>query len=316
MRSVAAQVGLVLVVLCIGLVGGSMLVTGPSSASPPQEAAMADAEPGQGVPAAGRRDAQPVPDLNREEWTNDPTPTGSPYAPVSGSIAFGDAIAPAEMPRQEPKLEAPSDPVVAAPARGESSSSSTSVVANDSVPIAPTAPAPTRLRTEDEVASLGPVRAGEAVLFAVSFGDETVLFDVGVPGAGVLPPSIRGSWAWVGTCSEIRVEISQLPGAPPGTVRGVGTSTRGDRFGWVVPRAGCRLASRQIPPSGSSSRPPDADPPREVQELRSLGELPCAAGRACLWFVGLDGRGRAVALLMSGGGHRWIRLGPGAGVRR
>ena len=301
----AAEIGLVLVVLCIGLAGGSMLATGPSPARP-LTPAVAQPETGRAAAPAAEAVEQPLGAGSHEPVGDDSIPAGSPYVPVSGSLAFRESVA-AETP-QPSIADAPPEAALPTPAREEPSGSG---LATDSVQSSP-APARTSTREDDDVASLGPGRASGAVLFAVSSGDQTVLFDVGVAGAGVLPPSIRGRWAWVGTCSHLRVDISQLPGAPPGNVRGVGTGAREDRYGWVVPRTGCPSASRRILPPGTIAGRPDGAAPGEVRELRSLGELPCEGGRSCRWFAGLDGRGRPVALLVSGGGERWIRLGPGS----
>jgi hypothetical protein len=304
--STAAQVGMVLIVLCVGLALGSLLAKRPvPSASGPAAAAVKGSDR-RGRASVDTAPASPRVRASLEEWTPDSVPAGSPYAPVAGSIAFEDAGG--EEREAAAVAEAPATLVVQATGSAPLASPDSSI---DIHPFAASAPRPRPwLPDRDDVGSVDPGRASEALLFGVSTGEETVLYDVGIAGAAALPPSIRGQWAWVGTCSNLQVDISQLPGSPAGGVRGLGMGGSGDRSGWVVPRSGCRSASRRTRPSRQAPSPWDVDAPREVQELRSLGELPCGPA-FCAWFVGLDARGRPVALHASGGGNRWILLGPG-----
>jgi hypothetical protein len=303
--SAAVQVGVVLIVLCVGLAVGSLLATRSVPSTPGHAAGAVEGTDQHVRASAATAPASPGVDASQEGWTLDSVPAGSAYAPVVGSIAFEDAAG--EQRRAAAVAGAPATVIPEPPGSPASPADSSIGIDASAVP----APNP-RLTDRDDVGALAPGRASEALLFGVSTGVEIVLFDVGIAGAAALPPSIRGQWAWVGTCSNLRIEISQLPGSPAGGVRGLGTGAAGDRFGWVVPRSGCRAASGRSGPTRHPPRPIDVDAPREVQELRSLGVLPCVTGALCAWFVGLDARGRPIALLASGGGNEWILLGPGS----
>jgi hypothetical protein len=304
----ATQLAMVLIVLCVGFAGGALLARFPVAGIPVSSVGVAPGPPS----AEGGTSRVDEPHSMIRDSMIDPVPSGTPYAPVAGSVVYGDSIGRGGMDMQERVPDAPRMLVAE-----EQGAAITKVVVAGGDSTTASLPAP-RPEAVDDVASLTPKRASEAVLFAVSAGHETVLYDVGIAGADALPASVRGAWAWVGSCSEVRVEISQLPGAPSGAVRGVGTGPSADRFGWVVPRLGCRSASRKVSmPTTPSPRPEDVDAPGEVRELRSLGEHPCEAGRTCSWYAGLDSRGRAVALLVRATAHqRWISLGPGAFARR
>lgn len=302
----ATQLAMVLIVLCVGFAGGALLASIPVAGVPVSAVGVA---PGSPRAEGGTSRVDEPPSMIRDSMLVDPVPSGTPYAPVAGSVVYGDSLGRGGMGIQERVPDAPRLLV----AEEQAAAITKELMGGGDSTASLAAPRPDAV---DDVASLTPKRASEAVLFAVSAGHETVLYDVGIAGADALPVSVRGAWAWVGSCSDLRVEISQLPGAPPGAVRGVGSGTPGDRFGWVVPRSGCRSASRNVGVSIPAPRPADVEAPAEVQELRSLGEHPCEASRACSWFAGVDSRGRAVALLVKGAAQQWISLGPGAAVQR
>ena len=309
-----AQVGFILCVLCVGVAGGAFLVTvSPSrsplpppaaapSASPPRAASTAVREPvameadGRGVPAVA----------DDAEWFDSSLQTGSSYRPVSSGGMAGEVFVMSDSLVVD---RLASLPEVSRPPSSE-------VVGHDSSISRPVSPDPEETRSApassyvDDVGVMDRERAAGAMLFAVASGGQATFFDVGVPGARELPPSIRGRWAWIGTCTEAKVEISQLPGGAVGGVRGVGTSALREQMGWVAPRAGCRSASRSVAPP-TVNDPPPADAPTGVRELRALGGVPCDEGVTCQWFVGVDGRGDAVAMLIRGRRDRWQRLRPG-----
>ncbi len=305
-RSATAQVGLVFAVFCSGLAGGSVLATGRvSSPSAVIDAASA------GAPV-GPTDRASTPGAQNVSWPGDSMPRGSRYVPVGQTLGRKDVSSAVP---QAGDVIADAPPLSNGSYVPEASSMPGPTVPPDSggTPDRPTDDA-RRLdrRSDDQVAGLGAARAAEAALFAISVGNQTVLFEVGVPGAAGLPNSIRGAWAWVGTCEVVQVVISQLPGGERGSVRAVAHGSSVERFGWVVPRAGCRGASGRFGGAEVGSETPRIELPREVRELRDVGELPCAPGRACLWFAGLDGRGRPVGLLIRSGTDEWISLRQGA----
>jgi hypothetical protein len=306
-QSAAAQIGLVLSVLCIGLAGGAMLTRPPAPRSAEVTWAGGPLPGHEPVRKVAPRQGVVLEDHPDEVWPGDSIRPGSRYAPVDGSAV---AAPMASVPSPERIPDAPVEVIATVTPPEEPGGVGEATEPGGVAQAAAAPPAPRSRGHDDEVASLSPARAGGAVLFAVSDGHQTVLFDVGVPGASVLPPSIRGAWAWIGTCTEVSVEISQLPGAPRGSVRGIGSGTGEERYGWMVPRAGCRSASRRV--TAGLAGPPAADPPSDVREVRTVA---CWSS-ACSAFVGLDAHGRAVALLIDSGAASWVRLGPGTGGRR
>lgn len=277
-------------VLCIGVAAGALL--GGGGAVPPRSPSVPASVPPVADTAAAPRTEPIVQDT--QAWPEPAEIPAAEYAPVAGAVGpssapFADALPGAALVPDTSAMPARSEPRVAAVAP---------VVGVRDV----------AERQHDNVASLGSAMAARALLFAVATGEETILFDVGVPGARVLPDNISGAWSWVGSCTRVWVEISQLPGARTGSVRGVGSGSAGDRFGWVVPASGCGAAprsSRSVPSAVPTGAPPN------VVTLEPIDSAPCESGSACHWFVGLDAGRRAVALLARAGGDHWIQLGTG-----
>lgn len=286
---VAAAV--LLSVLCIGIAAGALL-GGGGAVPPPSGPSVPASVPPVADTAAAPRTEPIVQDT--QSWPEPVEIPAAVYAPVAGSDGSSSAPSADAFPGAAVALD-----TSAMPARSEQREAAV-------VPVVGVRDVAER--QHDNVASLGSAMAGRALLFAVATGQETILFDVGVPGARVLPDNISGAWSWVGTCTRVWVEISQLPGARTGSVRGVGSGSAGDRFGWVVPASGCGAAGRSgrsVPGAVPTGAPPD------VVTLEPIDLAPCGSGSACHWFVGLDARRRAVALLARAGGDHWIQLGTG-----
>jgi hypothetical protein len=298
-RALAVHGGLLLSVLCLGVAGGAWLATrsdasaGPVlartadlPASPPAGRARGEVNAPQRPPGVEHAGAQEL------HWPSDSALDGAWYTPASGAEPVDSAPA---RPASVERLAEPAA-VVGLGDPAKDSARSTALESRGE---------------RDDVGAVDPERAAGALHVADASSVQTVVYDVGVPGARSLGASVQGRWAWLGTCTELKLEISQLPGGPAGGVRGVGWGAPRERVGWVVPAAGCSLASRRIGQQVAALSVP-ADAPRSVRELRGIGSAPCGSGAACAWYVGIGRSGRAVAVLARGATDYWIRLDAGS----
>lgn len=309
-----ADLGLLLAVLCLGLAAGvSYSRSGGARESrqsqPVPTEAVRDVRPRAiGRPAAASSHSDSISVDGGFSFRAEETAPGATYRPVSGarfdsaggtSLDFvpageGSGGGGTVYDPQSAVQESANHPVSSRPQ--QEGGPSASATASDRV---------VRVRP-DNVATLARSVAAGALLLGVRSATETILFDVGVPGARRLPDDISGKWAWAGSCDEVDIEISQLPGEP-GSVRGVGAAGADSRVGWVVPSAACgsgresrntwvRLSSRDGVPAG-------------VESLRAVGRAPCGSAISCDWFAGASVGGKVVAVLARGGGDHWIWLG-------
>lgn len=299
-QSPLVQMGLLLSVLCAGIAAGALLSSVPAKEGAARPGVFRGA-PVLAVPPVAGGSSSPGPEQRELQGADLPPAV---YAPVDGSGETTDrALVEPEM---GPGLDSVADLSLLPGPPGEGGRTG---VMNPRSGGDETAGGPSREARRDHIATLSRATAAGALLFGVSNGDEVVLFDVGVPGARALPENVAGRWAWVGSCLPIEVEISQLPGGARGSVRGVGSSRSGSRYGWAVPANGCRAsgAGAEGPGGGVEGR----DNVRAgVVRLKSLGPAACDFAGECRWFVGLDTLDRVVALLArSSSRDNWIRLG-------
>lgn len=296
------QAGVLLSVLCVGVAAGALLAVVPAGGSEARVLSrVVRGAPIWAVPPGDRSSGAEEVGPERREIRGTDLPAAV-YAPVEGALdgngwaavdsaagrgrdSVGDG---GLLPGPPPARPGTGEPDAGAAARSLAAEGGSS--------------------QRDNVATLSRNAAAGAMLFAVSTGDETILFDVGVPGARALPENISGRWAWVGSCLPVVVEISQLPGTNRGDVRGVGSSGNGSGYGWVVPASGCRGVRSGVGDPAEGIRAVEGSP-TGVVGLKSVGSAPCDLENGCRWFVGLDSRGRVVALLARSFRDTWIRLG-------